>query len=161
MKSTARPPAPAAAEKQLKAFIDKFDAKTQAVIRASRRALRRRMPSANELVYDNYNFLVIGYCPTERPTDCVVSIAAAANGVGLSFYYGASLPDPHKLLLGSGKQNRYIRLPSAAVLNRPEVDALIGAALDQARTPMPPGGRGRLIIRSISQKQRPRRKPAR
>jgi len=160
VKSNARPPAPAAAEKQLKGFIDKFDAKTRAVIRASRRALRRRMPSANELVYDNYNFFVIGYCPTERPTDCVVSIAAAANGVGLSFYYGASLPDPHKLLLGSGRQNRFIRIPSAAVLNQPEVDALIGAALDQARAPMPAGGRGRLIIRSISEKQRPRRKPA-
>ena len=118
------------------------------------------MPSANELVYDNYNFFVIGYCPTERPTDCVVSIAAAANGVGLSFYYGATLPDPHKLLLGSGSQNRFIRLPSAAILNLPEVDALIRAALSQARTPMPAGGRGRLIIRSISEKQRPRRKPA-
>jgi hypothetical protein len=115
------------------------------------------MPSANELVYDNYNFFVIGYCPTERPTDCVVSVAAAANGVGLSFYYGATLPDPHNLLLGSGRQNRFIRIPSAATLNRPEVEALIGAALAQARTPMPAVGRGRLIIRSISQKQRPRR----
>ena len=74
------------------------------------------MPSANELVDDNYNFFVIGDCPTERPTDCVVSIAAGANGVGLSFYYGASLPDPHKLLLGSGSQNRFIRIPSAAIL---------------------------------------------
>ena len=82
MKSTARPPAPAAAAKQLKGFIDKFDDKNQAVIRATRRALRRLMPSANELVYDNYNFFVIGYCPTERPTDCVVSIAAARTESG-------------------------------------------------------------------------------
>ena len=160
MKSTARPPAPAAAAKQLNAFIAKFDDKNQAVIRATRRALRRLMPSANELVYDNYNFFVIGYCPTERPTDCVVSIAAGANGVGLSFYYGATLPDPHKLLLGSGSQNRFIRLPSAAILNLPEVHALIRAALSQARAPMPASGRGKLIIRSISEKQRPRRKPA-
>jgi hypothetical protein len=60
------------------------------------------MPTANELVYDNYNFFVIGYCSTERPSDCIASIAAAANGVGLSFYRGVSLPDPHGLLLGSG-----------------------------------------------------------
>jgi len=68
------------------------------------------MPTANELVYDNYNFFVIGYCSTERPSDCIASIAAAANGVGLSFYRGASLPDPHGLLLGSGSQNRFVRL---------------------------------------------------
>ncbi len=148
------------AETQLKSFIGKFDAKDQRLIRAVRRAVRRRFAGAWELVYDNYNFFVIGYCPTERPTDCVVSVAAAANGVGLSFYYGATLPDPHNLLLGSGRQNRFIRIPSAATLNRPEVEALIGAALAQARTPMPAVGRGRLIIRSISQKQRPRRKPA-
>jgi hypothetical protein len=118
------------------------------------------MPSANELVRQLQLLCDLGFCPTERPTDCVVSIAAGANGVGLSFYYGATLPDPHNLLLGSGKQNRFIRLPSAAVLNRPEVDALIGASLSQARTPMPESGRGRLIIRSISRKQRPRRKRA-
>ena len=34
--------------------------------------MRKRFPTANELVYDNYNFFVIGYCTTERPSDCVV-----------------------------------------------------------------------------------------
>jgi hypothetical protein len=155
-----KPATTAAAEKQLQEFIGKFDKKSQAVIRASRAALRRRMPSASELVYDNYNFFVIGYCSTERPTDCVVSIAAGASGVGLSFYYGATLPDPQNVLLGSGVQNRFIRLPSADVLSRPEVEALIAAALLQAEPPMPASGKGKLIIRSISKKQRPRRKPS-
>jgi len=123
-----------------------------------RKALRERMPSANELVYDNYNFFVIGYCSTERPSDCIVSIAAAANGVGLSFYYGAKLPDPHRILLGSGSQNRYIRIDSVALLARPEVDRLIAAAINQARNRLPAVGKGKLIIRSISKKQRPRRK---
>jgi hypothetical protein len=144
-------------EKQLKSFIDKFAPKNRALIRAMRHALRKRLPAANELVYDNYNFFVIGYCSTERPSDCIVSIAAGANGVGLSFYYGATLPDPHKLLLGSGSQNRFIRIPSAATLGCPEVEALIAAAVAQGKTPLPSRGRGKLIIRSISAKQRPRR----
>jgi Domain of unknown function (DU1801) len=151
----------AAAEKQLDGFISKFDEKNQALIRSARKALRRRLPTANELVYDNYNFFVIGYCSTERPSDCVVSLAGGASGVGLSFYRGSTLPDPQKLLLGSGTQNRFIRLPSAATLARPEVEALIAAAVSQARTPLPSSGKRRLIIRSISEKQRPRRKPAR
>jgi hypothetical protein len=150
---------PADAEKRLKSFIDKFAPKHQAVIRAMRKALRKRLPTANELAYDNYNFFALGYSSTERPSDCIVSIAAAANGVGLSFYYGATLPDPHGILLGSGNQNRFIRIESAEMLVRPEVEALIAAADAQAETPMPTSGKGRLIIRSISAKQKPRRTP--
>ncbi len=148
----------ASSEEQLEGFINKFGSANVALIRAVRKSMRKRLPSANELVYDNYNFFVIGYCSTERPTDCIVSIAAGASGVGLSFYYGATLPDPHQLLLGSGSQNRFIRIENAATLARPEVEELIAAAVAQAKTPLPAKGRGKLIIRSISEKQRPRRK---
>jgi hypothetical protein len=160
MKTTKRKAsqAHAAGERQLAGFIEKFDSKNAALIRSVRKVLRKRLPTANELVYDNYNFFVIGYCSTERPSDCILSIAAGANGVGLSFYYGAALPDPHKLLLGSGSQNRFIRIESAATLMRPEVEGLIAAAINNAERPLPTSGRGKLVIRSISKKQRPRRK---
>lgn len=145
-------------EQQLESFIDKFDEKNSALIRAVRKIMRKRLPTANELVYDNYNFFVIGYCPTERPSDCIVSIAAAANGVGLSFYYGSTLPDPHRMLSGSGSQNRFLRIPEVGVLAQPEVEGLIAAAVAQAEAPLPEKGKGKLIIRSISAKQKPRRK---
>jgi hypothetical protein len=159
MKASTTPArSPAAATKQLAGFIDKFEPKLRTLIRAARRTLRKRFPGAFELAYDNYNFFVIGYGPTERPSDCIVSLAAGANGVGLCFIHGARLPDPGKLLLGSGKQTRFIRLESAAVLARPEVEALLAAAIARAGKPSLAGGRGVLIIRSISAKQRPRRK---
>ncbi|MGO9254949.1 MAG: hypothetical protein ACLQU1_01400 [Bryobacteraceae bacterium] len=145
--------------KQLAGFIAKFDPAVARVVRAARSALRRQFPTANELVYDNYNFFVIGFCTTERPPDCFVSLAANAKGVGLAFYWGAKLPDPHRLLQGSGNQNRFIRLESAATLARPEVQALLLAAVRRSRSPLPATGRGRLIIRSVSVKQRPRRLP--
>jgi hypothetical protein len=146
------------AEDRLKTFINKFEPAHQALIRAVRKALRKRLPTANELAYDNYNFFVIGYGATERPSDCIVSIAAAANGVGLCFIHGASLHDPKRILLGSGRQTRFIRLESADGLARPEVDALITDAIAQAKTRLLATGRGKLIIRSVSAKQRPRRK---
>jgi len=148
----------APAETQLQGFINKFEPKHSALIRALRKVLRKRMPTANELVWDNYNFFVLSYGATERPSDCIVTIAAAANGVGLSFYRGASLPDPRKILLGSGTQNRFIRVESADVLAHPEIEALITAAIAQAKTPLPATGGGRLFIRSVSVKQKPRRK---
>ena len=152
-------PTKAELEKQLNAFIGKFSPTDQKLIRAVRRAVRKRFPTAYELAYDNYNFFVIGYSPTERPSDAIVSIAAGANGVGLCFIHGAKLSDPKKLLLGSGNQTRFIRLESANILANPDVEALISAAISRARVPLPHSGRGKLIIRSVSAKQRPRRRP--
>jgi hypothetical protein len=142
----------------LAGFIAKFDPAMQRRIRAARAAMRRRLPTANELVYDNYNFFVIGYSATERPSDCLLSLAVNAKGIGLSFYYGSTLPDPAGILEGSGSQNRFVRLASTATLQRPEVQALIQAAVDQQDDPpLPAAGKGRLIIRSVAAKQRPRR----
>jgi hypothetical protein len=142
---------------QLAGFIAKFDPAVGKLIHAARARLRERLPTAIEQVYDNYNFLAIGYCTTERTSDCIVSLAASAKGVSLSFYYGATLPDPDKVLLGSGNQNRYVRLESAARLGEPAIEALICAAVAQAKTPLPARGRGRTVIKSVSTKQRPRR----
>ena len=147
--------------KQLDGFIAKFEPAMGKLIRQCRAELRRLLPTAVEIVYDNYNFFVIGYCTTERPSSCIVSIAAAANGVGLSFYHGASLPDPEHLLLGIGKQNRFVRLPTVETLRSSGVLALIDAAVRQADPPLLPKGGGHTIIKSISGKQRPRRRPTR
>src|SRR5262245_28097384 len=122
-------------ESRLRGFVAKFDPENQRLIRAVRGALRARFPTAYELAYDNYNFFVVGYSPTERPSDAILSMAADANGVTLFFLHGARLPDPRKLLIGSGAQVRSIRLPSAVVLRQPEVEALIAAAVKQSRAP--------------------------
>jgi hypothetical protein len=147
--------------KQIASFIAKFDPKMARLIRSIRAAVRKRFPTAIELVYDNYNFFVMGFCTTERVSDCLVSVASNAKGVGLHFYWGATLPDPHKILLGSGNQTRFIRLESAATLAKPEVEALLKAAVAQAKSPLPKSGGGYTIIKSISAKQRPRRLPSR
>ncbi len=145
------------ASAQVSTFIAKFDRANAALIRSCRTAMRKRLPTALELVYDNYNFLAIGYSSTERASDCVVSLACGANGVALSFYYGATLPDPDGVLLGSGNQNRFVRLESAKTLSTAAVERLMTAALAQAKTPMPGSGKTRTIVKSISAKQRPRR----
>ena len=151
----------ASASSQVASFIAKFDPANAKLIRACRTVMRKRLPTANELVYDNYNFLAIGYGASERASDCVVSLACGSNGVALSFYYGATLPDPDGILLGSGNQNRFVRLPTASTLTDPTVERLLRAALAQAKTPMPATGRGRTIVKSISAKQRPRRAASR
>lgn len=143
--------------KQLAGFVAKYDPAVGQLARATRAALRKRLPTAIELVYDNYQFLAIGFSATERASDCLVSLAISPKGVALSFYYGSSLPDPDGILLGSGNQNRYVRLDSAATLAVPAVEALIRSAMEKAMTPLPAIGRGHTVIKSVSATQRPRR----
>ncbi len=142
---------------QLAGFIARFNPEVARLIRTSRRALRARLPTAIEIVYDNYNALAIGFGSTERASDAIVSLAAYARGVNLYFIYGARLKDPRRLLRGAGTRGRFIPLESARDIDRPDVCALIEDACRLGKVPLPATGRGRLVIKSISAKQRPRR----
>ena len=148
------------ASSQIASFIAKFDPAKAKLIRACRSAMRKRLPSANELVYDNYNFFVIGYSATLRPSDAVLSIAASAKGVSVCFLHGAALADPSGLLSGAGKQTRFLRVASARDLDRAEGESLLAAAAESTEVPLRDGPPGTLVIRSVSGKQRARRKPA-
>ena len=143
--------------RQVAGFIAKFDPAIAKLTRSARSLLRKRFPTANELVYDNYNALAIGYSSSERTSDVLFSLAVYVRGVSLYFMYGRSLPDPDGLLQGSGNQGAFVRLEDVSVLDRPGVKALMRAAVDQAEPPLPSRGRGRTIVKSISAKQRPRR----
>jgi hypothetical protein len=147
-------------EVQIDSFLAKFEPENANLIRRLRSDLRKLLPTAVELVYDNYNFLVFGFCATPRASDCICSLAANANGASLCFYYGATLPDPHGILEGSGNQNRFVRLRDASRLSDPQVREILAAAIAQADPPIPSGGSGRTVIQSISAKQRPRRRVA-
>ena len=146
-------------EEQLDSFISKYAPQIATQARVVLAKMRALLPGAIELVYDNYNALAIGFSSTERTSDVIVSLAVYARGVNLYFMYGARLPDPHNVLRGSGNQGRFIPLENIGVLDAPAVKALLRAAVTHATTPLPSGGRGRTVIRSISAKQRPRRPP--
>ena len=156
MKATAKSELAESVEVRLNGFIDKFDSDVARLIRSVRKALRKRLPGAVEMVYDNYNFFVIGYGPNERASEAVLSIAAQAKGVSICFIHGAKLQDPAKILSGSGNQTRSLRVDDSKFLLRAEVEELITAALALGTTPMPKA-KGYTVIKSVSEKQRPRR----
>src|SRR5678815_966834 len=107
---------------QLASFISAFDPPIARLIRSVRAALRKRLPTAVEMVYDNYNFFVIGYGANERASEAILSIAAHAKGVALVFIQGKKLPDPMGILRGEGNQVRSIQLVSASDLSKPAVE---------------------------------------
>lgn len=151
------PKSPVSPQAQLKLFIGKFTPEMGTKIRAARSAMRRLLPGALELVYDNYNFFVIGYGPSERTSEAVFSLAAQASGLTLFFLQGVGLPDPGRLLKGAGNKVRSVKLMDAADLKSPALKSLMQTACKRAKVPLTEGGRHRLIIKSVSAKQRPRR----
>lgn len=148
------------AEAQVRGLIAKFAPAHQRLIGALRRWLRKRLPTAHEVVYEYSAFFVMSYSPNERGYEGVFAIRASAIGVRLYLNRGKELPDPAKLLQGSGKQTRWIDVEGAPTLARPAVACLIDEAIARNRVPFAPTGRGAVVIRSASPKQRRRRRPA-
>ena len=145
-------------KKQLDLFLAKYNPPIASLARQALTKLRKRLIGSLEMVYDNYNALVIGFVPNERPSDAIFSIALYPDHVSLCFLQGAGIPDPNGRLLGSGNVARHIRLESAATLDDPEIVSLMNAALHRAKVPFDPKQTRRLIIKSVSAKQRPRRR---
>jgi hypothetical protein len=143
--------------RQVAGFVAKFDPRVARLVRSARAALRKRFPTAVELVYDNYNALALGLAPTERTSEVFVSLAVYASGVDLYFMWGATLPDPAGLLQGEGNRGRFLRLEDLGQLDLPAIETLLQAAVRQGKTPLAKTGRGYTVIKSISAKQRPRR----
>jgi hypothetical protein len=145
------------AETQLEEFLAKFTPEIAGLAKAALVKMRERLPGAVEMVYDNYNALVIGFGPTERASEAILSIAVYPRWLNLFFLYGKGLRDPEKLLKGSGNQVRSIMIESAGILEDPAVEDLIAQALERARVPIDFSQKRKLIIRAIAEKQRPRR----
>ena len=148
---------PPTARKQLDGFIAKFTPQVAGVARKALVKMRARLPGAVELVYDNYNALAIAFSPTDRLGDVVCSIALYPRWVSLFLMNGPSLPDPRKLLQGSGSRVRHIVLEDATTLDDPAVVAILEHAVGRAKKPFGPRTAARLIVKSVSAKQRPRR----
>jgi hypothetical protein len=142
---------------QFESFIDRFSPEVAALGRQAVAKMRKLTPGALELVYDNYNALAIGFSPTEKAGDGIFSIAFFPSHPSLFLLQGAKLPDRAKRLRGSGNVVRHIVIEDISVFDEPAVKALIDLALARAKVRLDPKQKRRLIIKSISARQRPRR----
>src|SRR5262245_35497814 len=75
------------AEAELRTLINKFASAHQRLIGAMRRWLRKRLPTAHEVVYEYHNLgaVVISFSPNERGYEGALGIRADEDGVRLYF----------------------------------------------------------------------------
>ena len=148
------------AEAEFRSLVTKFAPAHQRLTGAVRRWLRKRLPTAHEVVYEYRDCFVISYSPNEHGYEGVFAVRADADGVKLYFNRAKGLPDPEKLLRGSGGQARWIHLEGASTLAGPEVVGLVDEAIARNRVPFADSGRGSVVIRSTSAKRRRLRRPS-
>ena len=146
---------------QLDGFIARYSPDVAKLGRAAIARMRKFLPAAHVLVYDNYNALAVGFAPGERSSAAVFSIVLYPRWVSLFLLRGAGLPDPHQRLSGSGNVVRHVVLTELAVLDDPQILELMQQALTRSGASLQTGKRGPIVIKSISVRQRPRRAPTR
>jgi hypothetical protein len=144
------------AERQVREFVAKYSPEVGEQIQAARAHLATLFPRGYELVYDNYNALVLGISPSQRASDVVVSIAAYPRWVTLFFLKGANLPDPAHVLQGKGSTVRSVRLQPFSVLHSPPVLALLEHVRQLYASRFGAAPSLCTVVKSVSRKQRPR-----
>ena len=142
--------------KRLERLLAVYEAPVARVARRALLKMRAMLPGALELVYDNYNALVIGFGPTEQASDAICSIVLYPRWVSLFFLRGATLRDPDKVLRGKGARVRHIVLTAPEDLDAPPIKALVAQAARQTDAAWPQSGRRKVIIKSVSGRKRRR-----
>ncbi|HKO59013.1 MAG TPA: DUF1801 domain-containing protein [Thermoanaerobaculia bacterium] len=142
-----RPPPP-----ELLDFLAPYDAAIVELVLAARARLLQLAPEATETVWDAVNAVATGFSFTPRWQDGFCYVAACTTHVNLGFYRGASIPDPHGLLEGTGNVSRHIKLWTLADLEKPHLDELIRAAM--AGSPLADAAPQTIIRRMNSPKRR-------
>jgi hypothetical protein len=140
-------------ENEMTELISRLKESQQTLFTSTRKALSKRFPTLNELVYDYGRSLVISFSPNERGADGVVALSVDAKGIRLVFTQGIKMVDPQKILLGKATQIRYILVETGKELARPEVKALLSEAEGMSATPIPAAGKGKLIFKESKRKK--------
>ena len=146
-----------ASEAQLEAFLGRYLPGVAAVGRGAVRQLRTRLPGCDVLVYDNYQALAVGFSPDGKTGAAFLSVALYPRWVNLFFLQGAGLNDPAGVLQGAGSIVRHVRMSGVDDLDLPHIRTLIDAAVAGSEVPYDANREGKLVIKSVSAKQKPRR----
>jgi hypothetical protein len=111
----------------VKELLAPYPRDVQALARAARALMMEVLPGVNETVDSTGPYITYAYKPGYK--DVISYITVSKQGVKLGVARGTSLPDPKKLLQGSGKANRHVVIKTPDDLETPGLRPLVRAAL--------------------------------
>jgi hypothetical protein len=152
--------------KDLLKFLKPFPEEVKEIVLWLRDWVWDLYPTANEIIYDNYNALAFGWTITDKlgQTFCSIAVGRSSHNVHFGFYYGAKLSDPKKILLGQGNQYRYILIKKKSDLPKAYIKQLVKEAHNYSKTKVKEKDKvpqGLTITKSISKAKRPVKKKSR
>lgn len=134
-------------------FLQPFDKEVQEIALQLRSFVLDIFPAANELIYDNYNALAIGYSLSDKQREMFCHIAVYSKYVNIGFDRGVELEDPQQILKGTGNRIRHISVTDLETFQKSYVKKLLKQshklALDASDKKIQII-RGQSIVKSIS-----------
>src|SRR5438128_9286003 len=76
--------------------------------------------------------IALHYGPTHRMKDGICYIGVIKDHVNLGFIHGSQLADPQRILEGTGKQMRHIKIRNMSDLFHPAIRAYLQEACERA-----------------------------
>ncbi|MFD2565415.1 hypothetical protein [Aquimarina rubra] len=117
------------ANPQLKKFIEPYDQGIQKLTLELRNFITELVPQANELIWDNYNAVAIGYSKSEKLKDAFCHIALYSQHVNFGFNRGAELTNTSVKLNGKGKLIRHIKVKDFESFPKEDIKKMIWEAV--------------------------------
>lgn len=113
-------------DNQLTDFMALYSPEVQELIINARAMLVRELPDAREMVDSLSRIIAYGYSPKYK--DLVCAIAPYKSYINLIFAKGTLMPDPGKILAGTGKRARHVKIQCLNDVEKPEVAELVRQA---------------------------------
>lgn len=132
-------------------FLAPYDHDVQQLALAVRRFVIEHIPHMTEIVYDAPTAVAIAFTPSGRFKEAICHVSVYADHVNLGFNRGADLPDPGRLLQGSGKTIRHLTVRRVEDLLAPPLRVLLAEAVKRAHATTAHAG---VIIKSTPGKKR-------
>ena len=144
-------------------FLKPFDKEINEIVLCLRDFIWDLYPDSNELIYDNYNALAVGWSPTDKVghTFCSIAVGRTSKNIHFGFYWGNEISDPEKKLLGQGIQYRYILVKKMSEFPKAYIKKLLKDAYANSMAKVKDKKQvmqGNTITKSISAKKRELRK---
>ncbi|WP_343306077.1 DUF1801 domain-containing protein [Chitinophaga niabensis] len=117
-----------ASDKDIITFLSSYDEKVTSDALLLRKLLFANLPDIEEQI--DLPAKMIGYCYGQKYAELICMLIPSKKGLKLSFNRGSSLPDPDKLLQGTGKISRYVEIKGEEEINSPQLKRLLAAALE-------------------------------
>jgi hypothetical protein len=114
----------------IEGFLQNYPPNVQELARLTQAWVKQVLPESSEELALGYKMIMYKLRPNGR--QFVVYIAPYPKHVNLGFLMGTSLSDPHKVLKGTGKTLRHIKIKQAGDLEKVGVRAVVEAAWEEA-----------------------------